>query len=152
MKRFHVHVVVDDLENSIGFYSALFGEEPSKRKTDYAKWMLENPRLNFAISTRGPKTGVDHFGFQLDSPEELDTLRKQMMKRSELTVFNEGTTTCCYAASDKSWTQDPSGIAWETYHTMADAELFKGTPETRGAACCTPNAQGEENIANAGCC
>jgi hypothetical protein len=137
MKRFHVHVVVDNLENSISFYSALFGEEPAKRKNDYAKWMLDNPRLNFAISTRGAKPGVDHFGFQVGSAEELNTLREQM-KRTELKLFDEGATTCCYAASDKSWTQDPNGIAWETYHTMAEAELFNMPAKDGASACCAP--------------
>src|SRR5262245_5290381 len=128
MKRLHVHVAVDDLERSIGFYSALFGSQPTKRKADYAKWMLDDPRVNFAISARGAKPGLDHLGIQAESPDELKELREQI-ERAELKVTEAGETTCCYARSDKSWVQDPSGIAWEAYHTMADAELFnQGQP------------------------
>jgi catechol 2,3-dioxygenase-like lactoylglutathione lyase family enzyme len=151
MKRFHVHLVVKSLEESIGFYSSLFGEEPAKRKSDYAKWMLDNPRLNFAISTGGGRSGVDHFGLQVDSLDELDALRKHM-NLSELNVLHEGATTCCYAVSDKTWTQDPNGVAWETYHTMDDAELFKVSPESRPTACCAPHEEAEERGVNAGCC
>jgi catechol-2,3-dioxygenase len=141
MKRFHVHVAVENIENSIRFYSALFGAEPSKRKTDYAKWMLEDPRLNFAISARGAKPGLDHFGFQVDSADELGALREQM-KSADLELFDEGASTCCYAASEKSWTQDPGGIAWESYHTMEDAEFFNESPREGGTACCAPKPQG----------
>ena len=151
MKRFHVHVVVDDLETSIRFYSALFGETPAKRKPDYAKWMLEDPRLNFAISTRGTKPGVDHFGFQVDSAEELAELRRQFKPTELLPIFDEGQTTCCYATSDKSWTQDPSGIAWETYHTMADAELFSARVNDSDPACCAPIVEAADED-KAACC
>jgi predicted enzyme related to lactoylglutathione lyase len=136
MKRLHIHVAVENLESSIGFYSALFGSQPTKRKSDYAKWMLDDPRVNFAISARGAKPGVDHLGIQTESPEELELLRDQV-KRAGLAVVQEGETTCCYANSDKSWVQDPSGIAWEAYHTMADAELFNHGKPTTGA-CCAP--------------
>jgi hypothetical protein len=150
MKRFHVHVVVENLETSIGFYSALFGATPAKRKADYAKWMLEDPRMNFAISTRGTKTGVDHFGLEVDSDEELDMLRKQMKEPELLPIFDEGKTTCCYAMSDKSWTLDPNGIAWETYHTMADAELFNAPAKADPACCASGVTTGEST--KAGCC
>jgi catechol 2,3-dioxygenase-like lactoylglutathione lyase family enzyme len=156
MKRLHVHVAVENLEASIGFYSALFGSEPTKRKSDYAKWMLDDPRVNFAISARGAKPGVDHLGIQAESPEELKDLREQV-KRAGLAVADEGATTCCYAHSDKSWVQDPSGIAWEAYHTMADAELFnQGQPTA--SACCAPKASAAaEPVAacdssKSGCC
>jgi catechol-2,3-dioxygenase len=115
MKRMHLHVSVEDLNQSIGFYSALFGTQPSVVKTDYAKWMLEDPRINFAISMRGAKPGLDHLGIQVDKPEELESLRLHM-KQADLALFDEGETTCCYANSEKSWVKDPSGIAWETYH------------------------------------
>ena len=136
MKRFHIHVAVENLEASIGFYSALFGAQPTKRKPDYAKWMLDDPRVNFAISARGAKPGVDHLGIQVESPEELAALREQVTKAG-LAVSQEGETTCCYAQSDKSWLQDPTGIAWETYQTMADAELFHQREPASGV-CCAP--------------
>jgi catechol 2,3-dioxygenase-like lactoylglutathione lyase family enzyme len=136
MKRLHIHVAVDNLETSIGFYSALFGSEPTKRKPDYAKWMLDDPRINFAISARGVKSGLDHLGIQVENPDELAAIREQIA-RAGLAVSDAGETTCCYARSDKSWVQDPSGIAWEAYHTMADAELFhQGQPAA--SACCAP--------------
>jgi catechol 2,3-dioxygenase-like lactoylglutathione lyase family enzyme len=138
MKRLHVHVAVANLEASVGFYSALFGSQPTKQKADYAKWMLDDPRVNFAISARGAKPGLDHLGIQTESPEELNALREQV-KRAEFGVTDEGETMCCYAQSDKTWIQDPTGIAWEAYHTMADAELFNhGQPTT--SACCAPKS------------
>lgn len=138
MKRLHIHLAVENLEKSIQFYSALFGQAPSKEKSDYAKWMLDDPRVNFAISTRGAKVGLDHLGFQVDSEEELTELREQM-KTKNLSLLSEGETTCCYAASDKSWVQDPSGTPWEVYHTMSDVELFSSQEETSGSACCAPS-------------
>lgn len=154
MKRLHVHVAVEDLEKSIGFYSALFDARPTKLKPDYAKWMLEDPRINFAISARGAKPGLDHFGIQVDAPEELHDIREQL-KRADLAMFDEGETTCCYASSDKSWVQDPNGIAWEAYHTMADAELFS-PPVSEGAACCAPAVETAAAkvaaTASGGCC
>jgi catechol 2,3-dioxygenase-like lactoylglutathione lyase family enzyme len=152
MKRLHIHVGVENLTASIRFYSALFGVEPVKTKVDYAKWMLEDPRVNFAISTRVAKTSVDHFGIQVDDKAELDGLRAQF-EQADLSASHEGETVCCYARSDKSWVNDPNGIAWEAYHTMEDAELFSGTPATstdegaccapvppESTACCTPSA------------
>lgn len=139
MKRLHVHIAVEDLEKSIGFYSTLFGTKPTKQKPDYAKWMLDDPLVNFAISARGAKPGLDHFGIQVDAPEELEGLREHL-KRADLGLFDEGETSCCYASSDKSWVQDPNGIAWEAYHTMADAELFS-IPTESGAACCVPKVE-----------
>lgn len=137
MKRLHVHIAVDDLEKSIGFYSTLFGAKPTKQKTDYAKWMLDDPRVNFAISSRGAKAGIDHLGIQVEAAEELEGLRERM-KKADLGLFDEGETTCCYAESDKSWVKDPSGIAWEAYHTMADAELFNKASGESTSACCAP--------------
>jgi catechol 2,3-dioxygenase-like lactoylglutathione lyase family enzyme len=139
MKRLHVHVSVEDLEKSIGFYSALFGAKPTKIKIDYAKWMLDDPRVNFAISTRAATVGVDHLGIQVDAPEELTGLRDQM-KRADLAIFDEGESTCCYAESDKSWVLDPNGIAWEAYHTMADSEIFT-RPKANGTSCCAPKVE-----------
>ena len=142
MKRLHIHIAVDDLEKSIQFYSAMFNTAPATQKSDYAKWMLEDPRINFAISSRGTKAGLDHLGLQVDSKEELDALREQM-KAADLTLFDEGETTCCYAASNKSWVKDPSEIPWETYHTMTDVELFQVSKAGEKSACCAPKS---------GCC
>lgn len=155
MKRMHIHVGVDNIEQSVRFYSALFGTEPAKRKPDYAKWMLDDPRLNFAISTRA-KRGVDHLGLQVEEDQELDAMRERL-KAADLSVFDEGETVCCYAKSDKSWVTDPSGIAWEAYQTMGDAMLFSQQEETRDSACCSPAAQntsgcGEPQPKSTGCC
>jgi catechol 2,3-dioxygenase-like lactoylglutathione lyase family enzyme len=138
MKRFHIHVGVENLEKSVAFYSTLFGQKPAKQKEDYAKWMLEDPRGNFAISTRVEGKGVDHLGIQVDEDSELADITKRL-KHADLGVYDEGETTCCYADSKKAWVQDPSGIAWEAYRTMADADLFKGkAEEPEAAACCAP--------------
>lgn len=145
MKRMHIHVGVDNIEQSIRFYSALFGSEPAKRKADYAKWMLEDPRINFAISTRA-KRGVDHLGLQVEEDQELEALRERL-KAADLSMFDEGETVCCYAKSDKSWVTDPSGIAWEAYQTMADANLFSGHEDASEQACCRPQTQD-----TSGCC
>lgn len=141
MKRFHIHVGVKDLEKSVRFYSTLFGQEPSKRKEDYAKWMLDDPRINFAISTLTKETGVDHLGLQVDEPEELEALTERL-KKADLGVYDEGETTCCYAKSDKAWVEDPSGVAWEAYRTMADAEVFKEKNES-DAECCPTDDESE---------
>ena len=140
MKRFHIHVGVKDLNHSVQFYSTLFGQQPSKLKEDYAKWMLEDPRINFAISTRTTEEGIDHLGFQVDESNELTELTNRL-KNADLGVYGEGSTTCCYAESNKAWVKDPSGIAWETYQTMADAEVFSEKPkvqEPAASACCAP--------------
>jgi catechol-2,3-dioxygenase len=142
MKRFHVHVGVKDLNESVQFYSTLFGQRPTKLKDDYAKWMIEDPRINFAISTRSNEIGVDHLGFQVDETNELTELTERL-KNADLGVYGEGTMTCCYAESNKAWVKDPSGIAWETYQTMADAEVFSEKPkalEAQASACCAPKA------------
>ena len=153
MKRLHIHIAVDDLQKSIGFYSTLFGAKPSKLKPDYAKWMLDDPHVNFAISARGAKAGLDHLGIQVEAPEELAALREQM-KRADLVLFDEGEANCCYAESEKSWVKDPSGIAWETYHTMADVELFT-QPKENVASCCVPQMEVKAEASCApksGCC
>lgn len=140
MKRFHVHVSVEDLAASVRFYSTLFAAEPTMRKDDYAKWMLEDPRINFAISKRGRATGVDHLGFQVDSAEELKGLQAQLTAADADLVEQTGTT-CCYAKADKYWITDPTGIAWESYHTLADAPIYGEEREpARKSACCVPEA------------
>lgn len=143
MKRFHVHAHVEDLAASIAFYSKLFAAEPSRIESDYAKWMLDDPRINFAISTRGGRPGVDHLGFQTDTPEELVEL-KARAQAADMALLDEGATSCCYARSEKHWITDPQGIAWEHFHTLGSIPVF-GEPKSSGdaAACCasaTPNS------------
>lgn len=143
MKRFHVHVAVKDLNQSINFYSALFGAAPSVTKDDYAKWMLEDPRLNFAISTRSGKAGVDHLGVQVDSDTELIQVASQLRNASP-DVIAEKDSACCYAAGDKHWVQDPSGIAWEAFHTLKAIPIFGTQPPEKldisaKPACCAPD-------------
>lgn len=137
--RFHVHAHVEDLPASIAFYSKMFGAQPVRTEADYAKWNLENPRLNFAISTRGGKPGVDHLGFQADTPQELVEL-KARGEAADAAVLDEGATTCCYAKSEKHWVTDPQGIAWEHFQTLADIPMFsqKEQPEAQVTACCAP--------------
>lgn len=140
MKRFHIHVGVKDLNTSVQFYSTLFGAKPMKLKEDYAKWMLEDPRLNFAISTRSKEQGVDHLGIQVENAEELTEITERL-KKADLEVYDEGETTCCYAESNKAWVQDPSGVAWEAYQNMSDADVFSETKkedESEGE-CCVPD-------------
>jgi len=141
MKRFHVHVSVDDLAASIRFYTSIFGVGPAVEKSDYAKWMLEDPRINFAISNRGGKAGVNHLGLQVDSADELAALRAQVA-RADIAADDEPAAQCCYAVSDKYWIEDPQGVAWETFHTLGDIPVFgnDATPraEAAPAACCTP--------------
>jgi hypothetical protein len=139
MKRFHVHVTVDDIQQSIRFYSAMFGE-PAVTKPDYAKWMVEDPRLNFAISQRGGKSGVDHLGIQVDTDAELAALREQMAA-SNLPLSEQSNASCCYAKSDKWWTVDPQGVPWETYHSLGTipvygADSHAAKPEPSTGACC----------------
>ncbi|MDE1943682.1 MAG: glyoxalase/bleomycin resistance/dioxygenase family protein [Betaproteobacteria bacterium] len=141
MKRFHVHLHVADLSASIAFYTRLFGAEPARVETDYAKWMLEDPRINFAISTRGATPGLDHLGFQTDDAAELEAL-KARAATAQLPMQDEGETTCCYARSDKHWIVDPQGIAWEHFHTLQDIPVFNEKPaSTEAGACCAPRGK-----------
>ena len=143
MKRFHVHAHVADLQASIAFYSRMFAAEPTRIESDYAKWMLDDPRINFAISTRGDKPGVDHLGFQTDTDEELAEL-KARAQAADLTLLDEGETTCCYARSDKHWLTDPQGIAWEHFRTLADVPVFseKRAGPVAGGCCATSTPRG----------
>ncbi len=142
MKRMHVHVAVESIEQSIGFYSALFAANPVVVKSDYAKWMLDDPRVNFAISTRGRKPGLDHLGIQAESGDELQEVYARLHHAGG-DVLEQGQTTCCYAQSEKSWITDPAGISWETFHTTGESTDY-GTSVQRGAqiahakACCAP--------------
>jgi len=160
MKRFHVHVGVQSLDASIAFYSGLFGQEPSVTKSDYAKWMLEDPRINFAISVKeGAVKGVEHLGIQVDDQEELAEVYAAM-KQAGRPVLEEGATTCCYAQSEKSWIADPEGVAWEVFHTTGEATVYGSGPAIEeiaahsagGTACCVPKAVSEKPSITSGCC
>ena len=140
MKRLHVHVAVHDLQQSIRFYSALFAAEPMTRKDDYAKWMLDDPRVNFAISTRGNKAGLDHLGIQAESDAELEEIGTRLAQ-ADVAVTPQKGASCCYARSDKYWTLDPQGVAWESFHTLDSVPLYgrETRPQTDEAkACCAP--------------
>lgn len=141
-----MHVGVKDLNQAVQFYSTLFGQKPIKLKEDYAKWLLEDPRLNFAISTINDELGVNHVGIQVETPAELEEITTRL-KSADLGVYDEGETTCCYSKSNKAWVEDPSGLPWEAYQNMADAEVY-GTrdPEKEEGSCCVPEA------AESSCC
>jgi catechol 2,3-dioxygenase-like lactoylglutathione lyase family enzyme len=159
MKRMHVHVGVENLEQSIGFYSALFATQPAVVKSDYAKWMLDDPRVNFAISTRGKQPGLDHLGIQVESQTELHEVYARLRKAGG-TVVEQGHTACCYAKSEKSWIDDPAGISWETFHTTGESTVYDDGSGERQAhiahekSCCAPETVAprvESNSASA-CC
>jgi hypothetical protein len=138
MKRFHVHLHVDDLARSIVFYHQLFAAEPTRVENDYAKWMLDDPPVNFAISTRGSLPGIDHLGIQTDNAADLAAL-KARAEAADLALLDEGATTCCHARSEKHWITDPQGIAWEHFHTLGSIPVFR-EGEAAAGACCTPGA------------
>ena len=144
MKRLHVHVSVADLGASVRFYSKLFDAEPTVQKSDYAKWMLDDPRVNFAISQRDGKPGVQHLGIQVENRAELGEVYERL-QRAERPVIEEGETTCCYAQSEKSWIDDPQGVQWETFLTTGESTVYgtdavvpKQVKEAKAAACCAP--------------
>jgi catechol-2,3-dioxygenase len=138
MKRLHVHISVDDLQKNIAFYASMFGCAPTVIQPDYAKWMLDDPRVNFAISQRGATAGLNHLGIQVESAEELAEMNHRLQSL-QAEVKEEVGTVCCYAKSDKYWVTDPQGIAWETYHTLDSVPVFGGD-ETRDSNCCVPIA------------
>ena len=154
MKRFHVHLHVEDLVASIAFYAKLFAAEPSRTEADYAKWMLDDPRINFAISTRGAKPGIDHLGFQTDNADELAAMQSRA-EAADLALHAQGTGSCCYAVSQKYWITDPQGVPWEHFHTLANIPVFgegAASPATAldaPKACCTPSAPMAEATAQA---
>jgi predicted enzyme related to lactoylglutathione lyase len=147
MKRLHVHMAVEDLPKSIGFYSALFAAQPSVVKPDYAKWMLDDPRVNFAISTRGRQPGLDHLGIQVENSDELQEVYARLHEAGG-NIIEQGSTVCCYAKSEKSWIDDPAGVAWETFLTSGDSTDYgDGTGERHArvahekqSACCAPQS------------
>lgn len=157
MKRFHVHVGVADLETSIAFYSGLFGTAPSVTKPDYAKWMLDDPRINFAISQKcGAAKGIEHLGLQVEDADELAEVYGRL-KTASGPVLEEGATTCCYARSEKSWIADPDGVVWEAFLTMGESTVYGDSPDFAGLtsdqaaanACCAPQVAAP---ASTSCC
>ena len=163
MKRLHVHVSVDDLAQSVRFYSTLFAAEPAVTKPDYAKWMLDDPRVNFAISTRSGGSGLDHLGIQVETQGELQEVYGRL-RQADRPVVEQSATTCCYAQSEKSWITDPQGVSWETFLTTGESTVYGDsadlgairttaavycTPETPQGSCCAPKL---ELAATAPCC
>ena len=141
MKRLHVHVSVDDLAASIRFYNTLFAAEPTVTKSDYAKWMLEDPRVNFAISQRSDEAGMRHLGIQVEDRAELADVYSRL-KRAEAPMLEEGATTCCYAKSEKSWIEDPQGVQWETFLTTGESTTYGTDPVAESKKpCCIPLAR-----------
>ena len=153
MNRFHVHVAVTDLDQSVRFYETLFGAPPTVRQADYAKWMIEDPRVNFAISSRAENglPGVDHLGIQVEDEGELAAIDMRL-KEAELAVFNQVDAECCYARSDKAWSRDPSGLAWETFHTLGAITTYGTGLAPKGGACCAPSPARGEAKAGSSCC
>lgn len=145
MKRLHLHIAVDDLERSIGFYSTLFGAGPSVVKDDYAKWLLDDPQVNLAISSRGRAAGLDHVGIQAETGPELAEIGARLKAAGEAT-FDQEATTCCYARSDKHWVVDPSGVRWETFHTFGEATTYGESPAE------PPPVAAPEPVRAVGCC
>jgi catechol 2,3-dioxygenase-like lactoylglutathione lyase family enzyme len=145
MKRFHAHIRVEDLESSVRFYSTLFGTEPAVLKADYAKWMLDDPRVNFAITSGSTSMGLDHLGLQVDSDEDLEILARRLDAAGQ-SIVKQDNAACCYARGNKGWVSDPSGISWETFHTFAESTEYGNDIAPRpaaaelqeSAACCTP--------------
>jgi hypothetical protein len=148
MKRMHVHVSVESLDNAIAFYSNLFAAQPSVVKSDYAKWMLDDPRVNFAISSCGRQPGLDHLGIQVESQDELQEVYGRLHQASG-DIFEQGQTTCCYAKSEKSWIDDPAGISWETFFTTGEStnygdSLERGARLAQAKVCCEPQPSGTQ--------
>ena len=151
MKRFHVHVSVDDLDANVKFYSTVFGAPPTVVKPDYAKWLVDDPRINFAISKRGSALGVDHLGVQVDSDEELSELRERVTA-AEVAALDQPDAACCYARSDKYWTTDPQGIPWETFHTLDSIPVYGDTVRAQTSACCGAAPTVESASGKSGTC
>ncbi|WP_353190801.1 ArsI/CadI family heavy metal resistance metalloenzyme [Pandoraea pnomenusa] len=154
MKRFHVHITVPDISAGVTFYTGLFGQAPSVLKDDYAKWLVDDPRLNFAISAHGAEAGIDHLGIQVDSDDELAVLRSQL-ELAGANVTNQPDAKCCYASSNKHWTEDPAGVPWEAYHTLSSIPTYGANAgqrgeEISGAACSSPRP--DTSGARKACC
>jgi hypothetical protein len=157
MKRFHVHVAVSDLDHSIRFYETLFGVAPTVVESDYAKWMLDDPRVNFAISARAGNAaqGVDHLGIQVEDEHELTAIDARL-NQAEQAVLNQTDAQCCYARSDKAWSVDPSGISWETFRTLGAITTYgtdlQSRPEATKGACCSPSPARAQVASESACC
>jgi len=152
MKRMHVNLSVTDLDASIEFYNSLFASEPEVIKNDYAKWMLDDPRINFAITTRAEQKGIDHLGIQVENDDELDEVYGRL-RGANAPLIEEGATTCCYAESEKTWVFDPEGIAWETFLTRGESPVYGNDLAKHGkmdSACCTPTQSPAKS--DTGCC
>ena len=154
MKRMHINVAVGDLDQSVQFYSALFAAQPTVVKHDYAKWMLDDPRVNFAITTRGDRKGIDHLGIQVENPDELQEVYGRLQTAGR-PLLEQGETTCCYAKSEKTWVHDPKGIAWETFLTTGESPVYGEDVDTAKvaapSACCSPSPAAEKPMKSA-CC
>lgn len=137
MKRLHIHIAVENINESIRFYNSLFGSKPTKVKDDYAQWLLDDPAMNFAISSGRNMTGLNHLGFQVDSDAALQEIETRLNTLEQEKVQQEEAA-CCYAKSKKCWIQDPQGVIWENYHTMEQIEVFGGDEFTGGSGCCQP--------------
>ena len=156
MKRMHVHVSVESIDKAVAFYSALFAALPSVVKPDYAKWMLDDPRVNFAISTRGKQPGLDHLGVQVESQDELQEVYGRLRKAGGK-IIEQGQTTCCYAKSEKSWIDDPAGISWETFFTTGESRITVTVPGSVGRVvaekvCCAPQVASQPVAPESACC
>lgn len=151
MKRLHLHVAVDDLAQSVRFYSTLFAAQPTVLKEDYAKWMLDDPRVNFAISARDSRPGVEHLGIQVDSPDELAEVYDRL-RQADAPVLEEGHTTCCYAKSEKSWVTDPAGLSWEVFHTYGGSATYGGGATAIDPRLASTAAPKSLVTAKSGCC
>jgi catechol 2,3-dioxygenase-like lactoylglutathione lyase family enzyme len=149
MKRLHVHVSVANLADSVRFYRGLFASEPTVLKDDYAKWMLDDPRVNFAISTRGDAVGLNHLGIQAESADELAEIEQRALSAG-LLVEPEAGANCCYAQSDKQWLADPQGIVWEAFHTVGEIPVYGGQ-RASGEACCAPATKPRIPLGQAAC-
>jgi catechol 2,3-dioxygenase-like lactoylglutathione lyase family enzyme len=154
MKRLHIHVSVNDVDESARFYAALFAAEPTVKKPDYAKWMLDDPRVNFAISARGRKAGIEHLGIQAEDETELGVIFERLAQ-AERPTLAEQDTTCCYARSEKQWVADPQGVVWETFYTHGESTVYgqsAAIEDIAGAICCEPQAAAAEISPKAACC
>jgi hypothetical protein len=151
MKRFHVHVSVHDLDTNVRFYSTVFGAPYTVLKADYAKWMVDDPRVNFAISKRGLKSGVDHLGIQVESEAELTEQRGQVAA-AEIAALDQTNTVCCYARSDKYWITDPQGVAWETFHTLDSVPVYGELLPGQQIPCCSPPPKDSQPGNSNACC
>lgn len=153
MNRLHIHIAVKDLSESVAFYSTIFGSTPSVEKTDYAKWDLTDPAVNFAISNRGKKPGINHLGIEVDSDNELSKIA-QRLDAAEIKSSSQEGTSCCYSHSNKHWVLDPQGISWESFHSLGNSPVYgeDNGNDSESSACCIPLSLDEADDNSAACC